>query len=57
MGEIVEFPSNGSTALGYLALPGADHAFFNDTRPEVHDPDASAQCRRETLDFFRENLG
>ena len=38
-------------------VPGADHAFFNDTRPEVHDPDASAACWRETLDFFREKLG
>ncbi len=38
-------------------VPGADHAFFNDTRPEVHDPEASAQCWRETLDFFRETLG
>jgi carboxymethylenebutenolidase len=34
----------------------ADHAFFNDTRPEVHDPEASAQCWRETLDFLREKL-
>ena len=38
-------------------VPGADHAFFNDTRPEVHDAEASAQCWRETLDFFRDKLG
>jgi carboxymethylenebutenolidase len=38
-------------------VPGVDHAFFNDTRPEVHDAEASASCWRETLDFFREKLG
>lgn len=38
-------------------VPGADHAFFNDTRPEVHDPEASAACWQETLDFFHEKLG
>ena len=25
--------------------PGADHAFFNDTRPEVYDADASRRSR------------
>jgi carboxymethylenebutenolidase len=38
-------------------VPGAEHAFFNDTRPEVHDPQASAACWQETLGFFREKLG
>jgi carboxymethylenebutenolidase len=37
-------------------VPGAQHAFFNDTRPEVHDPGASRVCWQETLDFFREKL-
>jgi carboxymethylenebutenolidase len=37
--------------------PGVDHAFFNDTRPEVHDPDESAACFRETVDFLKEKLG
>ncbi len=37
-------------------VPGAHHAFFNDTRPEVHDPAASQACWQETLDFFRERL-
>ncbi|MFP3902357.1 MAG: dienelactone hydrolase family protein [Acidimicrobiia bacterium] len=38
-------------------VPDVDHAFFNDTRPEVHAPATSAACWRETLDFFREKLG
>ena len=38
-------------------VPGADHAFFNDTRPEVHDPEASQACFAETVDFLRTTLG
>jgi carboxymethylenebutenolidase len=37
-------------------VPGVDHAFFNDTRPEVHDPEASQACFRETVDFLRTEL-
>ncbi len=37
--------------------PGTDHAFFNDTRPEVYDADAAADAWRRTIDFFREHLG
>jgi carboxymethylenebutenolidase len=36
--------------------PGADHAFFNDTRPEVYDPEAAADAWRRTLEFFRTHL-
>jgi carboxymethylenebutenolidase len=36
--------------------PGADHAFFNDTRPEVYDPGAAADAWRRTLEFFRTHL-
>jgi carboxymethylenebutenolidase len=34
----------------------ADHAFVNDTRPEVHNPEAAALAWRRTLDFFRRHL-
>jgi carboxymethylenebutenolidase len=37
--------------------PGTDHAFFNDTRPEVHDPEASATAWNRALAFFRSHLG
>jgi carboxymethylenebutenolidase len=37
--------------------PGADHAFFNDTRPEVYDAEASADAWRRTIEFLREHLG
>ena len=34
----------------------ADHAFFNDTRPQVYDADAAADAWRRVLDLFRKNL-
>jgi carboxymethylenebutenolidase len=40
----------------YKLYPNADHAFFNDTRPEVYDAEASADAWRMTLEFFRANV-
>jgi len=37
--------------------PETDHAFFNDTRPEVFDAEAAADAWRRTVEFFRANLG
>jgi carboxymethylenebutenolidase len=37
--------------------PGTDHAFFNDTRPEVYDAEAAEDAWRRTLAFFRQHLG
>jgi carboxymethylenebutenolidase len=34
----------------------ADHAFFNDTRPEVYNPEAAADAWRRVLGFFSERL-
>jgi len=36
---------------------GTDHAFFNDTRPEVYDAGASATAWARTIDFFHTCLG
>lgn len=36
--------------------PGADHAFFNDTRPEVYNEDAAADAWIRTLELLRRNL-
>jgi carboxymethylenebutenolidase len=36
--------------------PGTDHAFFNDERPEVYAPEASALAWQRTVDFFRAKL-
>jgi carboxymethylenebutenolidase len=35
----------------------ADHAFFNETRPEVHQPEDAARAWERTIDFFRQHLG
>lgn len=35
----------------------ADHAFFNDTRPEVYNAEAAADAWQRVLDFFRNHLG
>ena len=43
-------------AAEFHIYPGTDHAFFNDTRPEVYDPGAAADAWRRTVRFFREHL-
>jgi carboxymethylenebutenolidase len=35
----------------------AEHAFFNDTRAEAHEPEAARLAWQRTLAFFRQNLG
>jgi carboxymethylenebutenolidase len=37
--------------------PDVDHAFFNDTRPEVYDYDAADQSWDRSLSFLRSKLG
>jgi carboxymethylenebutenolidase len=36
--------------------PGADHAFFNDARPEVYNADAAGDAWRRTVEFLRKHL-
>jgi carboxymethylenebutenolidase len=38
-------------------VPGADHGYFDDTRPEAHDPEASRACWNETVTFLHNELG
>jgi len=46
----------GKTA-DFVIHPGVDHAFFNDTRPEVYDAEASAQAWNQTVAFLHSELG
>ena len=39
-----------------VVYPGAQHAFFNDTRSEVYDRDAAADAWRRVLSHFRQHL-
>lgn len=42
--------------IDVVIYPGADHAFFNDTRPTVYIPEAAADAWQRTIDFFRKHL-
>jgi carboxymethylenebutenolidase len=37
--------------------PGTQHAFFNDTRPEVYDSEASTLAWQRTIEFLHRTLG
>jgi carboxymethylenebutenolidase len=36
--------------------PGVEHAFFNDHRPEVHDPKTSKRTFDQSVEFLRANI-
>src|SRR5262245_7224657 len=39
-----------------VIYPGADHAFFNDQRPQVYNAEAATDSWRRTIAFLREHL-
>jgi carboxymethylenebutenolidase len=39
-----------------IIYPGTDHAFFNDTRPEVYNAEAAGDAWRRTVEFLRKHL-
>jgi carboxymethylenebutenolidase len=39
-----------------VTYPNAQHAFFNDDRPEVYNPEAAADAWKRTLELFRRSL-
>ncbi len=39
-----------------VVVPGAGHAFMNDTRPDAYRPEAAAMAWRRTVDFLRAQL-
>jgi carboxymethylenebutenolidase len=39
-----------------VVYPDTDHAFFNDTRPEVYNQEAARSLWERTLEFFRSHL-
>ena len=58
--ELVDDLQSKLDALGKEAdlevYPDCDHAFFNDTRPEVYDAEASARAWVQTVGFLHSNL-
>jgi len=47
----------GNPDVTFYTYPGTDHAFFNDTRPEVYDAEASGLAWGRTLEALRGELG
>jgi carboxymethylenebutenolidase len=39
-----------------VIYPGTDHAFFNDSRPEVYNQEAAADAWRRTVEFLQHRL-
>ena len=52
--QAIEAAGGTVTVHGY---PGTEHAFYNDTRPEVYDEEAARLSWTRTLDLLRERLG
>lgn len=46
----------GNEDVTVHVYPGTDHAFFNDTRPEVYAPEAARLAWQRTLDFLGSRL-
>jgi carboxymethylenebutenolidase len=48
------------TTLGkphtFITYPGTNHAFFNDQRPTVHNPEASQDAWEKTIQFLKAEL-
>jgi carboxymethylenebutenolidase len=42
--------------VDFHIYPGVDHAFFNDSRPDVYNADAAADAWQRVLGFFRAEL-
>lgn len=43
--------------VNFTIYPNVDHAFFNDTRPEVYDADTARETWERSLSFLRSHLG
>ncbi|MDX2129679.1 MAG: dienelactone hydrolase family protein [Chloroherpetonaceae bacterium] len=58
--ESIDQLSNEINAVGkkfeFQVYPSTNHAFFNDTRPEVYDVKASIDAWNKSLSFLKSNL-
>ena len=58
--EVVHQLERDVKALGKqietVIYKGADHAFFNDTRPQVYNAEAATDAWQRTIAFLREHL-
>ena len=56
VGELEDRLRSEGKEAAFIIHPGVEHAFFNDTRPEVHDPEASAAAWTSVVPFLRANI-
>ena len=54
--ELAQALSQAGIQHEIKVYPGTEHAFFNDTRAEVHNREASEDAWQRMLTLFRENL-
>jgi carboxymethylenebutenolidase len=55
--ELAEQLRGLGKSVEIIVYPGTDHAFFNDTRPEVYNADAAKALWERTLAFFSDHIG
>lgn len=55
--DALEKKLKGASVPAELHRYDAGHAFFNDTRPEVHSPENAATAWKRTVDFLHAKLG
>ncbi len=54
--ELEQALSQHGIAHEFKVYPGTEHAFFNDTRPEVYSPEAANDAWQRAISLFRDNL-
>jgi len=54
--EFEEELKKGGVEHEIHVYPGAQHAFFNDTRPQIYKADAAQDAWKKTLAWFRKHL-
>ncbi len=54
---VADLRAAGNDSVTVYDYPGTQHAFFNDTRPEVYDAEASRLAWGRTVEFLRARLG
>ena len=56
VGDLEQRMREAGVDVEFFWYDNADHAFFNDARPEVHKPDHAQLAWDRTLAFFRKHL-
>ena len=54
---VAKLQENLGASVELFVYPGTEHAFFNDTRPSVFDPEASALAWQRSVEFLHRTLG